>query len=79
MEIYCLFFNICIYTLFYCLFYSRDTSVKLWKISTLSEISNMAGHNGSVTGVKLINEQETDGLSKFIHEIYDIRMNFTFC
>nr|CAB3245446.1 mitochondrial division protein 1 [Phallusia mammillata] len=45
---------------------SRDTSIKLWDISTKKEIRNMSGHTGAVTAVQMMDETESERLRGLI-------------
>lgn len=37
-----------------CIFFSRDTSLKVWSLHTLEMLHHMGGHTGVVTCVQLV-------------------------
>ncbi|XP_076804561.1 uncharacterized protein LOC143448632 [Clavelina lepadiformis] len=56
---------------------SRDTSVKLWKRSTRSEVRNLSSHSGVVTSISIIDTLESNRLRTLVTSeanelVYDI-------
>lgn len=46
------------------LFYSGDTTVRVWSVDRLSTISTFSGHSDSVTSVLLLNQNQSKILKK---------------